>query len=44
MPPCRILLVQLKRIGHFILTAPTVEAVLAAYPKAQIMILAFKKV
>jgi ADP-heptose:LPS heptosyltransferase len=44
MPPCRILLIQLKRIGDFILTAPAVEAVRAAYPKAEIMMLMLDKV
>ncbi len=40
----RILLIQLKRIGDFILTAPAVEAVRAAYPKAEIVLLVQKQV
>ena len=44
MPPCRILLIQLKRIGDFILTAPAVEAVRAAYPQAEIVMLVQKNV
>jgi len=44
MPPCRILLIQLKRIGDSILTAPAVEALRAAYPKAEIVMLMPNKV
>ncbi len=35
----RILIIQLKRIGDFILTAPAVTALREAYPKAEIVML-----